>query len=184
MESRLRPPEEIATPRLRLRVPTLADAPVIFERWTQDPDVTRYLVWMPHRDVDESKSHIRRCLAAWESGESFTWLIETLTTPSLVGSISARDQPHGINLGYLLARNAWGQGYMAEAVDAVAAWFLSQPTVERVWATCDVENAASARVLAKAGFELEGTLRCWDVHPNLGEKRRDALCYSRIRSGS
>ncbi|HUF68564.1 MAG TPA: GNAT family N-acetyltransferase [Longimicrobiales bacterium] len=184
MESKLRPPDEIATSRLRLRVPTLADAPVIFERWTQDPDVTRYLVWMPHRNVDESKSHIRRCLAGWESGKSFTWFIETLTTQSLVGSIAARDQPHGINLGYLLARNAWGKGYMAEAVDAVAAWFLSQPTVERVWATCDVENAASARVLAKAGFDLEGTLRRWDVHPNLGEKRRDALCYSRIRDGS
>ena len=70
---------------------------------------------------------------------------------------------------------------MGEAVDAVAAWFLSQPAVERVWATCDVENPSSARVLAKAGFELEGTLRRWDVHPNLGEKRRDALCYSRIR---
>ena len=183
MESKLRPPEEIATARLRLRVPVLADAPAIFERWTQDPDVTRYLVWTPHRNVEESESHIRRCQAGWESGESFTWLIETLAAPNLVGSIAARVQPHGINLGYLLARDAWGQGYMAEAVDAVAAWFLSQPTVERVWATCDVENVSSARVLTKAGFELEGTLRRWDAHPNLGEKRRDALCYSRIRDG-
>jgi RimJ/RimL family protein N-acetyltransferase len=72
---------------------------------------------------------------------------------------------------------------MAEAVDAVSTWFLSQSSVERVWATCDVENTASARVLEKAGFELEGTLRHWDVHPNLGGGRRDALCYSRIDGG-
>jgi RimJ/RimL family protein N-acetyltransferase len=181
MQSELRPPEEIITARLRLRVPVLADAPRIFERWTQDPEVTRYLVWTPHRNLQESESHIQRCLSGWDSGESFTWLIETLDAAKLVGSIAARVQPHGINLGYLLARDAWGEGYMAEAVDAVAAWFLLQPRVERVWATCDVENASSARVLAKAGFAYEGTLRRWDVHPNLGETRRDALCYSRIR---
>lgn len=175
-----RPPEELLTGHLRLRRPQLPDAPVIFERWTQDPEVTRHLVWVPHRDVAQAEDHIRRCLAGWEAGGEYVWFIETRTDHAVIGSIAARDQAHGINLGYLLARDAWGHGYMAEAVDAVASWFLSRATVERVWATCDVENAASARVLEKAGFEFEGILRRWEVHPNLGQGRRDALCYSRI----
>ena len=66
-------------------------------------------------------------------------------------------------------------------VEAVVPWWLSQPGTFRVWATTDVENRASARVLEKAGFELEGTLRRWDVHPNLSSAPRDALCYSRVR---
>ena len=184
MASTVRPPEQFVTARLRLRVPRLSDASAIFERWTQDPDVTRYLVWTPHRAVGESEAHVRRCIAGWETGDAFVWLIETVATSALIGSISARNRHHGIDLGYLLARDAWGRGYMAEAVDAVSTWFLSQSSVERVWATCDVENTASGRVLEKAGFEFEGTLRRWDVHPNLGVGRRDALCYSRIDVGA
>ncbi|HEV2121292.1 MAG TPA: GNAT family protein, partial [Chloroflexota bacterium] len=64
---------------------------------------------------------------------------------------------------------------------APVAWALSEPSVHRVWATCDVENTASRRVLEKLGFELEGTLRRWAVHPNISPMPRDSHCYSRIR---
>ena len=70
---------------------------------------------------------------------------------------------------------------MVEAVRAVAGWYLEQGVVERVWATCDVANTASARVLEKAGFEFEGVLRRWDVHPGAGGQRRDARSYSLTR---
>ena len=56
--------------------------------------------------------------------------------------------------------------------------------VRRVWATCDVENAGSIRVLEKAGLSLEGTLRRWAVRPNLSPEPRDALVYSKIRNAA
>src|SRR5690606_5100509 len=90
MDTDIRPPEELLTRRLRLRRPQMVDAPEIFERWTRDPDVTRYLVWTPHRDVTQAEDHIRRCIATWESGEAFVWLIETRADRSLIGSIAAR----------------------------------------------------------------------------------------------
>lgn len=175
------PPHDIATARLRLRRPVPADADAMFERWAQDPDVTRYLVWRPHPDRSESVAHIERCATAWSTGESYVWFIEEKAGSRLVGSLAARDGAHGVNLGYLLARDAWGRGYMAEAVEPVVAWFLAQPHVFRVWATCDVENTASARVLEKAGFTFEGILRRWDHHPNIAAEPRDARCYSRVR---
>ena len=67
-------------------------------------------------------------------------------------------------------------------------WFLpgrsrltSNSQVRRVWAVCDIDNRASARVLEKIGFEQEGVLRRWITHPNVGPEPRDALCYSRVR---
>jgi RimJ/RimL family protein N-acetyltransferase len=174
-------PEMIETPRLRLRRPVRADAPLLFERWAQDREVTRYLVWSPHEDVTEAEAHVQRCIDGWNAGGPFVWFIEERETGTLIGSIAARNEAHGVNVGYLLARDAWGRGYMTEALDAVAQWFLAQPGIERVWATCDVENTASARVLEKAGFEFEGVLRRWDIHPNISSTRRDARCYSRIR---
>ena len=173
------PPERFETERLILRRPHPTDAPGMFAAWTRDPEVTRYLVWRPHTTLDQTEAHIARCTAAWESGAAFTWLLERAGEP--VGSIAARRNEHGINLGYLLARAAWGNGLMVEALDPVVGWFLARPDVYRVWATCDVDNHASARVLEKAGFTFEGILRQWDHHPNIGPGRRDARCYSRTR---
>jgi len=175
------PPETFQTDRLVLRRPTEADAEAIYGGWARDPEVTKYLVWRPHASVVDAREHVARCRTSWEAGSEFVWLVQRRDEAVLVGSLASRRNEHGVNLGYLLARRFWGRGYMVEALVPVVDWWLAQPDVHRVWATTDVENRASARVLEKAGFELEGTLRRWDRHPNVGPEPRDALCYSRVR---
>lgn len=54
---------------------------------------------------------------------------------------------------------------------------LQVPEVCRVWATCDVDNPASARVLEKAGFTFEGVLHRWNRH-NVSADPRDARVYA------
>ena len=160
----------------------MSDAQVVFERWASDPAVTRHLVWSPHTDVSQSVAHIERCRKTWDAATEFVWFLELKASSELVGSIASRPGGHGVNLGYLLAQDSWGKGYMVEALRPVVDWWLAQPGVHRVWATCDVENAASARVLEKAGFEKEGVLRRWERHPNIDPEPRDALCFSRVRT--
>jgi RimJ/RimL family protein N-acetyltransferase len=46
--------------------------------------------------------------------------------------------------GYVVARPFWGQGYAAEALQAVVAWALTQATIFRVWPVCDVEREERA----------------------------------------
>ena len=70
---------------------------------------------------------------------------------------------------------------MTEAVCAVADWALAQADIHRVWAVCDIENRASARVLEKAGMTREGVLRGWSLHPNAGGTPRDCWCYARVK---
>jgi RimJ/RimL family protein N-acetyltransferase len=154
----------------------------VFRTWAQDESVTRYLVWRPHRSIEESVAHAERCEEAWEAGRSFAWVLEDRDSGAPLGSIAAHRDGHRVALGYLLAPDAWGQGFMTEAVRAVADWWLEQPAIYRVWAVCDVENRASARVLERAGFELEGTLRRWMIHPNVSDEPRDALCWARVRA--
>lgn len=48
-------PPTLAGPRVRLRAPRIDDADAIFAGMTSDPEVTRYLTWTPHRDVDETR---------------------------------------------------------------------------------------------------------------------------------
>ena len=175
-----RPPERIETARLVLRVPRPEDAPVMFRRWASDAEVTRFLSWLPHTELRQSELHIERVRGWWVGDESFVWFLETRSGGEVIGSVAAR-RSHGVNLGYVLARDEWGKGYMTEAVRAVAEWYLAHDTVHRVWATCDPENVGSARVLEKAGFELEGRLRRWEDRPNSpAPGPHDALCYSRV----
>ena len=61
--------------------------------------------------------------------------------------------------GYCLDEAAWGHGYATEAARALLDWAYDTLDLNRVQAEADTRNAASARVLEKLGFVLEGTLR-------------------------
>ncbi len=93
----------------------------------------------------------------------------------------AHEQMYKVEFAYHLARREWGQGYAPEAAGALVHWALGQPTIHRIWTTCDVDNIRSVRVLEKLGLEREGTLRRWLVHPNISAEPRDALCFGRVK---
>ncbi len=95
--------------------------------------------------------------------------------------LELRIESHRADMGYVLARAYWNRGYMTEAVREVTEWALTQPSIFRVWAVCDVENAASVRVLEKAGFQQEGILRRWLIHPDISDEARDCYCYAVVK---
>lgn len=62
-------------------------------------------------------------------------------------------------LGYWLAEPFWGKGLMTSAVRALSEYAFSELGFCRIFAEPYTTNAASARVLDKAGFALEGIMR-------------------------
>jgi ribosomal-protein-alanine N-acetyltransferase len=174
----INPPEILQTERLRLRKPLMQDAEEIFNKYAQDPDVTKYLTWRPHRNVDETRGFVRACLQAWDEGKSFHWVIVRQEDNQLLGMITTRVDDYKWELGYVLSRSFWGMGYMTEAVKKLVDWALRQEGICRVWSVCDVDNLASARVMEKAGMQREGVLRRWSMHPTISDAPRDSYCYS------
>jgi ribosomal-protein-alanine N-acetyltransferase len=175
------PPTTLKTKRLRLRKVKLADAAAIFRQYAQDPEVTKYVSWHAHKDIDETREFVRTCLRAWDAGNAFHWVIERLEDRQVIGMISARAGGEKWELGYVLARVHWKRGYMTEAVKGIIAWAMRQKHIYRVWAVCDVDNLASARVMEKAGMQREGVLRRWSVHPNISAEPRDSYCYAVVK---
>ena len=176
----VRAPETLATDRLVLRLPALSDAEAIFE-YGSDPEVARYMDWPMHETVGTVVEHLRTCAPRWESGEEFYWVITARPDDRAIGGISVRVRGHAADFGYVLNRRYWRQGIATEASRAVVEWAFTLASVHRVWATCDVDNIASARVLEKAGLSREGILRCWAVRPNLSPQPRDAYVYAKVR---
>ena len=175
------PPQTFDTDRLHLRLPRRDDAPAIFAGWTQDPEVTRYLTWRPHKSVDESYAILDLILKLWRDGEAFTYVLTLKDNDNPIGMLAIHADGFKSSLGYVLARPHWGKGYMPEAVRAVTDWLLHQPDIYRVYATCDVDNPASAKVMEKAGMKYEGLLRRYMIHPNISEEPRDCLMYAATR---
>ncbi len=176
-----RPPERIATPRLVLRRPTGADAVAKYE-YSRDPDVARYMDWLPHASLDGAATLVESAASRWDSGEEYSWVITLKPSDLAIGSVACRVQGHAVEMGFVLSRDHWGRGYATEAARAVLEWAASFESVYRIWATCDAENAASARVLEKIGMSREGVLRRWAIRPNLAPGvLRDAFVYSWIR---
>ena len=177
----MNPPERIETERLVLRKPRMDDVPVIFEAYAQDPEVTRYLVWKPHKNVQETEQFITAYLQLWQMGRDFAYAITLKENDKLIGMFGLHPMKFNLEVGYGLARPFWKKGYMTEALRTMIEWAFTQPEVFRVQATCDIENIASARVMEKAGMTREGLLRRYILHPNLSSEPRDVYMYAIVR---
>lgn len=175
-------PELLQTQRLTLRKPRRVDAIHIFEAYSQDADVTRYLVWRPHQSIGETEAFVLSCMEGWESGQRRPFILTRRENDGIpIGMLEARMLPNAIDVGYVLQRSCWGSGLMTEAIGALCDVALALPGCIRVQATCDTENHASARVLEKAGFTKEDRLERHSVLPNLGPEPRPSWMYARCR---
>jgi RimJ/RimL family protein N-acetyltransferase len=132
----------------------------------------------------EVKKRIGQREKRWVSGEEFHWVITLPSEDRAIGAIACRVDKHAADVGFFVNRRYWRKGYATEAAQAVVDWAMSVPTIWRVWATCDVENVASARVLQKVGLSCEGTLRRSIVRPNLSNEPRDSFVYSTVRGSA
>jgi ribosomal-protein-alanine N-acetyltransferase len=177
----MKPPEHIETERLLLRRPKPGDAPAMFTGWAQDTDVTRYLTWRPHKSIEESHRIIRLCLRSWESEEDHPYMLTLKEKDHPIGMLALHPDGFKVALGYVLAKSYWGGGYMTEASRVVVDWALEQKGIYRVFATTDVENTGSQRVLEKAGMTREGLLRRYIMHPNISDEPRDSYMYAIVK---
>ncbi len=163
--------------RVRLRAPRIDDAEALFAEVASDPEVTRYLSWTPHPDVDETRRVISELFNA---GDDRTWLIELRETGEAVGLCGVpRRESHSVELGYCLARRRWGQGLMPEAVRTLLEHLQRDPGLYRVSATCHVDNTRSARVLERIGLTFEGRLARYVILPNISPEPQDVLLFAK-----
>lgn len=154
------------------------DASGIFDGWAQDQEVTRYLTWRPHQRIEQTQEFVESCLAAWEAEIRFPYVITLKENPEIIGMIDPRIEGPRMGIGYAAGRNHWGKGYIPEATRAMIEWAFQQPSIYRIYATTDVENISSQRVLEKVGMQREGILRKYIVHPNLSDVPRDSYMYA------
>lgn len=162
---------DIETPRLLLRRLAPADAPAMYRNWANDPTVTRFLRWEPHKDENETFALLTAWEELYQNPDYYQWCMVDKATGEVFGAISltvsccnepeaaAGWQARGFDIsqgvwepGYCIGRAWWGQGLMTEALNAVVDYWFTR--TDSTWLACchAVENPASGRVMQKAGF--------------------------------
>jgi RimJ/RimL family protein N-acetyltransferase len=153
----LEPRLPVETERLLLRVHRADDLDdlVVFHG---DPEVVRYVPW-PLRDRAATEETLRVKLDQTELREPGQWLVlavEVRETGRVIGEVLLKwaSERQG-ELGFAFARDVHGQGYAAEAADAVLRLAFDDLGFHRVSAVVIAGNDASVRLLGRLGFRQE-----------------------------
>jgi RimJ/RimL family protein N-acetyltransferase len=151
----------IRTPRLILRPLQREDADALF-RIFSDAEVMRYWATPPWTSMEQAVDRIRQDNEYLAEGSALRLALEPNGGDGIVGAISLFafvEQSQRAELGYILARPAWGQGLMHEALTALVSYAFQDLGLRRLEADIDPRNDRSARSLERLGFLREGLLR-------------------------
>jgi len=161
------------TPRMTLRDFRASDFDGVFA-YASDPEVTRFMFYGP-RDKADTQAYLQRMLQSQTEVPRRTWEVAVVRTGDghLIGACDlTMEDALTADLGYILARDAWGQGYATELARTLLRAGFEQLGRQRIFAICDMRHLASVRVLEKAGLRRETTLyrykeakgRSWDMY--------------------
>jgi RimJ/RimL family protein N-acetyltransferase/predicted enzyme related to lactoylglutathione lyase len=151
----------LRTERLRLRPLVEDDAAALFDIFS-DARVVRYLSRPLWTRLESARERIAQDAAAGAARRYLRLGVEVAASGRMVGECSLFNihvDSRRAEIGYALAFDAWGRGYITEALAAVLDHAFSGLGLNRVEADIDPRNGASERVLQRLGFREEGRLR-------------------------
>ena len=135
-------PIVIQTARLRLRQARESDLTAM-HAILSDPQAMRYWSTLPHPDLETTRQWLSSMI---EAQSDIDLILEV--DGRCIGKLGCWRPP---DVGYILARDCWGQGYALEALMAFIPHAFSGD-IEHLNADVDPRNEASLRLLARAGF--------------------------------
>lgn len=149
--------QPVETPRLVLRRFVPDDAEAMYQGWATDPEVSRWLRWTPHKDIEETRDIIDTWIRGYQDPEQYLWAIQRKEDGALLGSLGILRGNDGISPdvfepAYCIARAFWGRGYTTEALQGAMEYFVRITGATQLRCCHAVGNPASGRVMQKAGF--------------------------------
>ncbi|MEM8782487.1 MAG: GNAT family N-acetyltransferase [Planctomycetota bacterium] len=150
-------PTILQTERLRLRPFQPGDVEDA-RAYRNDPEFVRFL---PHIPFPFTREHAEAFVATnqaepWATSPIFAVEFEERVIGNL--NFEVQIESSSVMLGYAIGRDWWGQGLATEAAQAAMTWAAEAFTLRRVWASTDVRNVRSRRVLEKLGMRQERIL--------------------------
>jgi RimJ/RimL family protein N-acetyltransferase len=164
--------------RLVLREIEHGDAEAM-QAHASDPEVVKYMVWGPN-SLEQTRAFCSGQLDIQRVRDrrDFELAMIDKKNGDLIGGVGLRVQntvQREGDIGYVLRREYWGQGLVAEAAQQVLDFGFGVLGLHRIYATADARNVQSMRVMQKLGMRQEGVLR---RNLYLRDAYRDTVLFS------
>ena len=170
---------------LRLEMPT----GLHYSRWREIRKANRDFLqpWEPKWAIDETSlnSFHQRIMQAKRNlrrNQGTSYLLVLPDTKELIGGVSLFNIRSGSaksgSIGYWLAKQYNGKGYMSDAVEKLCEHAFSRMELERIEAACLPSNKRSIKLLKKCNFQQKGFCRSY---LQINGKREDHLLFGRLR---
>jgi len=147
--------------RVRLRWLTEGDVGALFEIFS-DPSVARFWSAPPITKKGEARALLRDVRRGFRDRDLFEWGLVLRRTDRVVGTVTLWRfdvENRRAEVGFALARHAWGRGLMKEGLNLAIALSFGPLGLRRLEADVDPRNEASLRLLESLGFRREGLMR-------------------------
>ena len=149
--------------RLILRRFTMDDAQAMYENWAGDPEVTKFLMWQTHENIEASKTILSEWMPQYSNDDFYNWAItikENGDTPiGSIGTVETKELLNMVHIGYCIGKKWWSRGITTEAFKLIISYLFNEVQVNRIESRHDPRNAASGNVMQKCGLKYEGTQR-------------------------
>ena len=156
----------LETNRLLLRPFTILDAKCMYQNWTSDEEVTKYVTWNKHQNIEETLNLLNIWIKQYEKEERINFAIELKENKELIGAIDVVGYLEGIPvLGYCLSKKYWNKGYISEACNKVIN-FLFSIGHNKIIIDAQVENIASNKVIQKCNGQYLETYKDFNASKN------------------
>ena len=153
---------KIETERLILRALESEDAENMFQNWSNDPKVTKFLTWPANKEIKMAEDILKIWKSQYEKSDFYQWGIVPKSFGEVIGTISVvelDERVEKVQIGYCIGQKWWNQGYTSEAFAAIISFLFEEVGVNRIEAMYDLRNPGSGKVMEKCGLQYEGTLR-------------------------
>lgn len=145
----------LKTERLTLRMIDGRDLYDIFE-YSSDPEVSRYLLWSPHKNISVTKNYLGEIRRRYRRGQFYDWAIEFRGKMIGTCGFSRIDILNDTSeAGYVVARRFWGMGIAPEALREIIRFGFTQLSLNKIECRCLEENVRSLAVMKKCGLTVE-----------------------------
>ncbi len=147
----------LETKRLLLRKMKNGDAKEIFDNWTSDHEVAKYMRWDVHVNIDTTIDWVNEVVQC-NTNNQYLWVIEKKDNNQLIGAISITINNQGsyYEAGYNIMKAMWNKGYASEAMLAVIEFSRDMLGLKKLYCMHATNNIASKRVIEKCGFIYHG----------------------------
>ena len=155
--------KEIETEKLILRKLTVNDAEEAYKNWCSSYNVSKYVMWKKHENIEETKKLFKMWEKEYEDLTTFRWIVELKETNELIGTIDVASKRYlsfgTCEIGYCYGEKFWGKGYGTEALKAVIKYLFEKCDAKVIYADFMKNNPGSGKVMEKSGMTFEGYLR-------------------------